>query len=197
VRWIWQARRPAWAAGFALVAAGALAFNTWFVFLPNHLVATTSRSLASALAASVGGLVVTAVASVAFGRLSDRRGRRPVILGCLGALAVIVVPLWLLGTSGSLAGLVAAQAAAGVTIAGVLSVAAVAEMFPTRVRATGLALTAGLATATFGGTAPLVDQILFKVTGHAIAAPVYIAAVAVLALLALRGQPETVAADLA
>jgi len=141
--------------------------------------------------------VLTALASVAFGRLSDRSGRRPVILGSLGALAVTAVPLWLLGTSGSLAAMAAAQAAAGVTIAGVLSVAAVAEMFPTRVRATGLALTAGLATATLGGTAPLVGQILFKVTGHETAPAIYMATVAALALLALRGQPETASSDLA
>jgi MHS family proline/betaine transporter-like MFS transporter len=96
-------------AGFALTAAGSLAFNTWFVFLPNHLVATTDRFLEAALPTSVVGLVVAAGAAVCFGRWSDLHGRRPVVLGCVAALAVAAVPMWLLASSGSLVALAAAQ----------------------------------------------------------------------------------------
>jgi hypothetical protein len=39
-------------------------------------------------------------------------------------------------------------------------VAMVGELFPTALRASGLAMTAGPATALVGGTAPAVDQIL-------------------------------------
>jgi MHS family proline/betaine transporter-like MFS transporter len=126
VRVVWRERRPALRAGFALIAAGSLAFNAWFVFLPNHLVATTTRGLPSALLASVGGLMLSAVAAVALGRLSDRIGRRPVVLGSVGALALTVVPLWLLATSGSFVALLVAQSSAAVAIAGALSEATLA-----------------------------------------------------------------------
>ena len=76
---LWRQRGPAVRAGFVLVGAGSLAFNTWFVFLPNHLVDTTSRSLDAALLTSVGGLVVAALSAVCLGRWSDLRGRRPVV----------------------------------------------------------------------------------------------------------------------
>jgi MHS family proline/betaine transporter-like MFS transporter len=196
VRDVWAEWRPALRAGFALAAAGSLAFNTWFVFLPNHLVATTDRTLGAALLTSVAGLVVAAGAAVCFGRWSDRHGRRPVVLGSVAALAVAAVPMWLLASSGSLVALAAAQSVIGAVVGGVLSVAMLAELFPTRLRATGLALTAGLGTAILGGTAPLVDQVLVTVTGYDVLPAVYAAVVAVLALLALSGRPETASSEL-
>ncbi len=196
VRDLWVERRPALRAGFALAAAGSLAFNTWFVFLPNHLVATTDRSLEAALLTSVVGLLVAAGAAVCFGRWSDVHGRRPVVLGCVAALAIAAVPTWLLASSGSLVALAAAQSVIGAAVGGVLSVAMLAELFPTRLRATGLALTAGLGTAVLGGTAPLLDQVLVTVTGYDVLPAVYAAVVATLALLVLSGRPESASSEL-
>jgi MHS family proline/betaine transporter-like MFS transporter len=193
VREVWTDHRPALKAGFALTAAGSLAFNTWFVFLPNHLVATTSRSLESALLTSAAGLLVAAGAAVGLGALSDRHGRRPVILVSLTTLALTAVPLWVLATNGSLLGLALGQSVVGAAVGGVLSVAWLAELFPTRVRATGLALTAGLATAALGGTAPLAGQVLVAVSGVALLPALYVAAVAGLALLAVAGHPTDMA----
>jgi MHS family proline/betaine transporter-like MFS transporter len=59
------------------------------------------------------------------------------------------------------------------------------------VRSTGVALTAGIATALIGGTAPLIAQILVRVTAAEAAPGVYVAAVGSLALVALWRWPET------
>ncbi len=72
-----------------------------------------------------------------------------------------------------------------------------AELFPTRLRATGLALTAGLGTAVLGGTAPLVEQILVTVTGSTSLPAVYVTVVAAVTMFALAGRPETASAELA
>jgi len=72
-----------------------------------------------------------------------------------------------------------------------LSVAMVSELFPTPLRSTGLAMTAGLGTALIGGTAPAIDQILVTTLGRDIAPGLYVSVVACLALLALRHWPET------
>jgi MFS transporter, MHS family, proline/betaine transporter len=197
VREVWLQCRPELRAGFALAATGSLAFNTWFVFLPNHLVATTDRTLAAALLTSLAGLLVAAGAAVGFGRWSDLRGRRPIVLGCVAAVTLSAVPMWLLAGSGSLVALAAAQSLVGAALGGVLSVAMLAELFPTRLRATGLALTAGLGTAVLGGTAPLVEQILVTVTGFDLIPAVYVTVVAAVALFALAGRPETAASELA
>jgi MFS transporter, MHS family, proline/betaine transporter len=81
-------------------------------------------------------------------------------------------------------------------IGGVLSISMLAEMFPTPVRGTGLGLTAGLAMAIVGGTAPLVDQILFRTTGLELAPAGYVAAVAAIAGVTLWPWPETAFKDL-
>jgi MHS family proline/betaine transporter-like MFS transporter len=79
----------------------------------------------------------------------------------------------------------------GAALAGVLLVAMVGELFPTALRATGLAMTAGLATALVGGTAPAVDQILVTTLNLNAAPGVYLSIAACLALLALWRWPET------
>jgi MHS family proline/betaine transporter-like MFS transporter len=67
----------------------------------------------------------------------------------------------------------------------------VGELFPTPLRSTGMSMTAGLATALIGGTAPVVDQILVAALSLDVAPGVYVSVVACLALVALWRWPET------
>jgi MFS transporter, MHS family, proline/betaine transporter len=46
---LWANDRIAVLRGFALIAAGSIAFNTFFIFMPNHLAATGQLNLAAAL----------------------------------------------------------------------------------------------------------------------------------------------------
>ena len=55
-----------------------------------------------------------------------------------------------------------------------------AELFPTRVRSSALAISYGLGTALFGGTAPLVATLLVRRTGNPMAPAAYAAALAAL-----------------
>ena len=97
------------------------------------------------------------------------------------ALAVLATPMSILaGTSPT--GLLLAQLIIG---AAFLLIAMVGELFPTALRATGMAITAGLATALVGGTTPAVDQILVTTLNLNAAPGVHLSVVACLALLAL------------
>ncbi len=196
VRALWKHHRVALRTGFAVIAIGSLAFNTFFVFMPNHLARTTTLTLPTALLVSVVGLVAAAASAVVLGRLSDRVGRRPVVLGSIGALIVGVLPLSAAAHSGSLLALAIAEILAGTAIGGVLSASMLTEMFPARLRATGLGLTAGLATALVGGTAPLVDQLLYLGTGSDTAPVLYVMVVGGLALVSSLSWPETAFAPL-
>ena len=187
---LWANDRLAVMRGFALIAAGALAFNTFFIFMPNHLAATRKLDLTSMLAVSAAMLAVTAAAAVLLGRLSDVVGRRPVAIWSCVALAVLAAPLSIAGSASQL-GLLLAQLIIGGALAGVLLVAMVGELFPTPLRSTGMSMTAGLATALIGGTAPVIDQILVAAFHLDIAPGVYLSLVACLALLALWRWPET------
>jgi MHS family proline/betaine transporter-like MFS transporter len=197
VRAVLTNHRSALRTGFVMIAVGSLTFNTFFVFMPNHLAVTTSLTLPVALLTAIVGLVSAAVAAVTLGRLSDSFGRRPIVLGSISAIVVGAVPLSLAAHSGSLILLTLAEVAAGVAVGGTLSVSMLAEMFPSGLRATALGLTAGLATALVGGTAPLVDQVLFQVTGLEVAPAVYITLVGLLALVTLWTWRETAFGDLA
>ena len=61
---LWANDRLAVMRGFALIAAGSLAFNTFFIFMPNHLAATRKLDVTSMLAVSAAMLAVTAAAAV-------------------------------------------------------------------------------------------------------------------------------------
>jgi MHS family proline/betaine transporter-like MFS transporter len=191
VRTVWTLHRAGLKTGFAVIAAGSLAFNTFFVFMPNHLARTTSLSLPTALLTAIVGLISAAAAALAFGRLSDRVGRRPVVLGSIAALVVLAIPMSIAAHSGSLLALILTEIVAGIGVGGTLSVSMLTEMFPAGLRATALGMSAGLATALVGGTAPLVDQILFRATGLEVAPALYTAVVGLLALIAARSWPET------
>jgi MHS family proline/betaine transporter-like MFS transporter len=188
---VWSRHRRALRTGFGVIAAGSLTLNTFFVYLPNHLVATTSRTLPEGLLAAIVGLLAAAVSALVCGRLSDRLGRRPVVRGALTGLVLCAVPAIVAAPGASLVALVLVMVTAGVLVGGTLSVSMLVEMFPTEVRASGLSLTAGLAAALVGGTAPFLDQALLKVTGLEAAPAVYVTAVAGLALAASWSWPET------
>jgi MFS transporter, MHS family, proline/betaine transporter len=113
------------------------------------------------------------------------------LIGTL-ALGLLVVPAYLLATQGSWVLLLIADVLVG-TILGTMVVSAhLAECFPGRLRATGIGLTAGLATAAVGGTAPLVGSLL-TARGAPIGIPFYLAtlsAAGVVATLRATRRPE-------
>jgi MFS transporter, MHS family, proline/betaine transporter len=181
---LWANHRPAVIRGFALIAAGSLAFNTFFIFMPNHLAATMRLDIASTLSISALMLLAAATAAVALGRLSDIVGRRPVAILSTVALAALAAPMSVVASTSRI-GLLLAQMVIGAAMAGVLLIAMLGELFPTRLRSTGMSMTAGLATALIGGTAPAIDQILVTTLGIDIAPGLYVSLVACLALVAL------------
>jgi len=101
------------AIGFGLVAAASVTFNTFFVFLPGHLVGTLGVPLERALSGALLGLLVVVVASPVLGGLSDRVGRRPVLLTGTIGLALLTLPAYLLARDGGRAGQVLAYVAVG------------------------------------------------------------------------------------
>ena len=141
-------------------------------------------------AVDLGGDVTCRTIAVILGRLSDIVGRRPVAIWSTLGLAVLAAPMSVLATTSRL-GLLLAQVTIGGVVAGILLVAMVGELFAAPLRSTDMSMTAGLATALVGGTAPAVDQILVTTLGLDAAPGLYASLVACLALLALWRWPET------
>ncbi|MEV0414135.1 MFS transporter [Streptomyces sp. NPDC050448] len=181
--------------GIGRIMGWSAAGYTFLVVLPSYLQAALGASLREALIATALANAGFAASILPAGALSDRIGRRPVML--CGALGVVVLALPLVHLLQSPGASPWARAGA-VLLAGALvgllagpGPAMLAEMFPRRVRCTGLGLAYALANAVFSGCAGLVITTLIARTGDT-AVPAYYAAGACAlscpALLALRGR---------
>lgn len=168
---------------------------TFLVVMPSYLQATLDVSFTRALAATALANLGFACSILPAGALSDRVGRRVVMV--TGALLVVVLTFPLMNllqdpdssTAAQCAAVFAAGAAVGL-MAGP-GPAMLAEMFPTTVRYTGLGLAYSLSNAVFSGCAGLIITELVEHT-HNPDIPAYYTAVtcgvSVFALLTLRGD---------
>ncbi|GHE78970.1 MFS transporter [Amycolatopsis deserti] len=151
-----------------------------------------SAALLSTVISLAGLLLVPA-----FGRLSDRVGRRPVLISAGVALFVLATPAFLLMRTG-LAGTWIAGLGLGVILAAILGTYAVwsAEIFPTRTRQGGLSIAYNLTAALFAGTVPYLMTVLISATGSTLVPGPYLMAAAVLGLVAACTLRETAGAPL-
>ncbi|MGA4817043.1 MFS transporter [Pseudomonas aeruginosa] len=109
--------------------------------------------------------------------LSDRVGRRPVLLVATLAFMLMVYPLFAwVAAAPSLGRLLLMQLLLCTAIGGFFGPAptAVAEQFPVRVRSTGLAVAYNLAVMLFGGFAPFIVTWLTEVGGSPVAPAFYV-----------------------
>jgi MHS family proline/betaine transporter-like MFS transporter len=161
------------------------------IFMPTYMQTAFHYAPRDAFAAMLVGNVLMVAACVVSGRLSDRLGRRTVLIAAALWLAILVLPmLWLMQAAHALPMLMLAQSVLCVGAGAFTGTAptAVAEMFPTRVRATGVSVSYNLAVTIFSGFAPAV---LSWLTGQGLAfAPgwyeLIAAAIAAPALIGLK-----------
>ena len=178
--------------GLAPVAAASLTFNLFFFYLPGYLATALGIPLPRTLAGALAGLLLVAVAAPALGRLSDRVGRRPLLVTGTVGLLLVVLPAFLLIRRGGPAALTVGYVLVALPLSCLVIVPSyLAELFPTRVRSSALAISYGLGTALFGGTAPLVATLLVRRTGNPMAPAAYAAALAVAAVVAAVASTET------
>jgi MFS family permease len=144
------------------------------------------------LATLVQGSLI-AVGAFWSGRLSDRFGRKPVMVLFRIALVVAIYPAFLfLSTVRTTWALLSVQAL--LTVLGLGSVAALAaltELFPNQVRSSGLAICYALSVSVFGGTTQFVIAWLIGVTGNPLAPAYYVMATSLVSLWAMFALPET------
>ncbi|GAA3813544.1 MFS transporter [Sphaerisporangium flaviroseum] len=144
-----------------ITMAGTVAYYTWTTFLPTYAQLTVKFDKAEALQAGTLSLLFFMVLQPLLGMLSDRIGRRPMLIMFGVAFTLLPVPLMGMLTD-SFASLLLVQCVGMVFLGCFTSISAAvnSELFPTRVRASGAGFPYSLTVALFGGTAPLVGTAL-------------------------------------
>lgn len=151
-----------------LTMGGTLAFYTYTVYMQKFLVNSVGLSRDQATLISVSSLFFYMLLQPVFGLLSDKIGRRPVLMGfgVLGTLCTVPLLTSLTQTRDAFTAFLLVMAAL-VIVSGYTSINAVvkAELFPANIRALGVGLPYALTVSLFGGTAEYVGTWL-KVKGH-------------------------------
>jgi MHS family alpha-ketoglutarate permease-like MFS transporter len=139
-----------------LTAGGTLAFYTYTTYLQKFLVNTTGFTKDVATEVSAAALFLFMLLQPAVGALSDRIGRKPVMIafGVLGVLLTVPIMSALATVDSPFIAFLLALSAL-VIVSGYTAINAVvkAELFPAHIRALGVALPYAIANALFGGTA--------------------------------------------
>ncbi len=142
-----------------LTAGGTLAFYAYSIYLQKFLVETSGFSRAVATQVNAAALFVFMLLQPLAGALSDRIGRKPLMVafGVLGVLGTYPLFLALEQVRSPVAAF-ALMLSALVIVTGYTAINAVvkAEMFPAHIRTLGVALPYAIANALFGGTAEYV-----------------------------------------
>jgi MHS family alpha-ketoglutarate permease-like MFS transporter len=143
----------------ALTAGGTLAFYAYTTYMQKFLVNTSGFDRETATEITAAALLVYMLIQPAAGALSDRIGRKPLMVGFGIAGLLLTVPIFTtLETVRDPFLAFALVLGALVIVTGYTSINAVvkAELFPAHIRALGVALPYALANTIFGGTAEYV-----------------------------------------
>ncbi|MFG2888654.1 MFS transporter [Streptomyces sp. NPDC048248] len=174
-----------------ITAGGTIAYYTWTTYLPTYAQVNAGFDKGASLTVGTISLAFFALLQPLGGMLSDRIGRKPLLLGFSLGFAVLAVPLLHLVTD-AFVSLLLVQCAGMVLLTGYTAVAAAvnAEVFPARVRAAGIGFPYSLTVALFGGTAPYVGT-WFQQAGHAGLFPWYVAGLCLVSFCVYLTLPET------
>jgi MHS family alpha-ketoglutarate permease-like MFS transporter len=176
-----------------LTAGGTLAFYAYTTYVQKFLVHTSGFSKEAATQITAGALFVFMLLQPLVGALSDRVGRKPVMIafGISGAALTVPILSALAKTRDPWIAF-ALVLAALVIVSGYTAINAVvkAEMFPAEIRTLGVALPYAIANTVFGGTAEYV-ALWFKSRGIERGFFWYVTAMIAVSLVVYVRMPDT------
>ena len=179
--------------GIGVTCLNAVAFYLLLSYMPTYLSTDMGMSESDSFLASTVSLATYIGLIFLMGKLSDRFGRKTMLLTASVLFLVLTFPLFGMLEHQPLLVILMIQIAFGAILAmndGTLP-CFLAEIFPTRVRFSGFAFSFNIANAVFGGTAPFIATWLIQMTGNKMAPAWYLLAAAAVALVAMLASRET------
>jgi len=182
---VMRTHRAAVLTGIAGLAATGGFNGLFFAFMPAYLSGVLGYGAKDAVIAQTAGVVVHATAILLVGRVADRFSPRLMIGGGAAALILLSFPFYnaLASRSMGLVPLMVLAALVASLVNGTFAVL-LTDLFPTRIRFTGVALVFNVAFTLFSGTAPLVATTLVGQTGLSTAPALVMIGCGLLTLLA-------------
>lgn len=179
----------------ALVLNYNIAYYMFFSYMPTYVSAELSGNISETEAnlLQVGTIAVMLVLITFVGRLSDRIGRRPVILGGSLATLVLAVPSVALIRVDTTAAVFAGLLLMGLMVVSFAATmtSALPALFPTEVRQGALSVSFNVSVSLFGGTVASVMTALIASTGDLMWPAYYLMAAGVIGVVAVRHTAET------
>jgi MHS family proline/betaine transporter-like MFS transporter len=176
-----------------LTICSAIGFYLIFVYVVVYLREIVHVSAAEALDINSLNMLVIVLLVPLFGGLSDRVGRKTVVLGATLGVVAFTWPLFALIHSGVGALVWFGQLGFAILIAAYRAVlpAMMAEAFPAHLRCSAVSLAFNVPTAIFGGTAPMVATYLINREHNDFSPAYYLMAAGVISAIAVATMRET------
>ena len=178
--------------GFTIVWT--VCFYVLLAYMPTYTQKYLKISASAALWANTIGLLALVIFIPIMGALSDKLGRKPLLLACCIAFIVVPYPIFsfLLGGA-SYTQLILVQILFAILISTFSGAgpAAIAEIFPTRTRSTWMTTGYALAVAIFGGFAPFISVYLIDKFASPLAHTFYLIAAAIVSTIVIVTLRET------
>jgi MHS family proline/betaine transporter-like MFS transporter len=181
-----------------LIATPSLCIYIYYIYSPTYLKTQLGYSAAESQWANLISLAFYCLVLPFFAHLCDRIGRRPLLVAGSIAVAVITYPAFTLMGKGNIALATFAMCLMGLGFAPIsaTALAAMAELFPTTFRYTGLSLSLNIPVTLLGGTAPLLATALIARTGSVYSPALLVTAGGAISLVAALVYRETLGQEL-
>lgn len=182
------------ARAFGFTILWTVSYYIMLTYLPTFTQRYAGLSATESLWSNTIGLVVLVLVIPLMGALSDRVGRKPLLLFCCTAFILLSYPGFRLMTaSPGLWTILPIQIAFDLVIATFAGTgpATIVELFPTRSRTTLMSIGYSLAVAVFGGFAPFIATWLIGATGTPLAPTFYLIAAGLVSALTIAPFRET------
>ncbi|MBL3687531.1 MFS transporter [Leucobacter zeae] len=178
-------------AGFVILIN--VAFYLVLTYMPSYLSTTLGHGAAESNFSLVVIQLVMMAVIVPFGALSDRIGRKPLLIAASIGFMVFSVPAVMLIQIGAVWSQLLGIGLLGLFLVMIISniSATLPALFPTSVRYSGFAIGYNVSTAIFGGTAGAVNELLIDTTGNVLVPGWYLAAAGLIGLVSVLTFNET------